>query len=338
MLDPRLALLTYALIALALALAFWPERGLAWRVRRRLRVGDGRESMEDALKHLYKSARFGKPVTLESLAGATGASTGTAAALLDTMQRTGLVEADDPMTLSDEGRRYALQVIRTHRLWERYLADRTGLAPQSWHASAEAREHELAPDEVEALSAALGHPRYDPHGDPIPTAGGEMPEVAGQSLNQMAAGVQARIVHIEDEPHALYQRLLALGLHPGMTLTVEGRGDDGIALRVDGESLLIDRLCAENVTVEQQLPVADPLEGAATLVSLPVGARAHVLGLSPACQGSQRRRLLDLGLVPGTEIQAELASASGGAVGYRIRGALIALRHEQQRWIRIQAA
>lgn len=338
MLDPRLALLVYALLVLTLAGLFWPERGVAWRVVRRLRVGDGREAMEDALKHLYKSARFGKPVTLESLAGATGTSTGASAALLDTMQRGGLVEAEDPMTLTAEGQRYALQVIRTHRLWERYLADRTGLAPQLWHPAAEAREHELAPDQVEALSAALGHPRYDPHGDPIPTAGGELPAVAGQPLNAIATGAQVRIVHIEDEPHALYERLLALGLHPGMALTVEGRGDEGIALRVDGKSLLIDRLCAENVTVEPSAPALDPLEGSPTLASLHVGKRAKVLGLSPACQGSQRRRLLDLGLVPGTEITAELASASGGAVGYRIRGALIALRSEQQRWIRIQAA
>jgi DtxR family Mn-dependent transcriptional regulator len=338
MLDPRIALLLYLLLLLGAAALFWPERGLFWRALRRLRVGDGREAMEDALKHLYKSARFGTSVTLESMAGATGTSTGTAAQLLDTMQQGGLVEADNPMHLTDEGQRYALQVIRTHRLWERYLADRTGLAPQAWHSAAEAREHELRPDQVEALSEALGHPRYDPHGDPIPTAGGEMPAVAGQSLNQIAVGTQVRIVHIEDEPHALYQRLLTLGLHPGMPLTVEGRGDEGIALRVDGESLTIDRLCAENVTVEVEPAAVDPLEGAATLASLHVGARARVLGLAAACQGSQRRRLLDLGVVPGTEIEAELVSASGGATGYRIRGALIALREEQQRWIRIQAA
>ncbi len=60
-----------------------------------------------------------------------------------------------------------------------------------------------------------------------------------------------------------------------------------------------------------------------------------MLDLSPACRGSQRRRLLDLGVVKGTEIEAELVSAAGDPVGYRIRGALIALREEQAEWIRI---
>jgi DtxR family Mn-dependent transcriptional regulator len=58
-----------------------------------------------------------------------------------------------------------------------------------------------------------------------------------------------------------------------------------------------------------------------------------VLRLAPACQGPQRRRLLDLGVVPGTVITAELASASGDPVAYRIRGALIALRRRHAEWI-----
>jgi DtxR family Mn-dependent transcriptional regulator len=62
----------------------------------------------------------------------------------------------------------------------------------------------------------------------------------------------------------------------------------------------------------------------------------RVLDLSPACRGTQRRRLLDLGVVKGTEIEAELSSASGDPIAYRIRGALIGLRREQADWIRIE--
>jgi DtxR family Mn-dependent transcriptional regulator len=61
-----------------------------------------------------------------------------------------------------------------------------------------------------------------------------------------------------------------------------------------------------------------------------------VSDISPACQGSQRRRLLDLGVVRGTEIVPELVSAGGDPVAYRIRGALVALRREQAEWIRIE--
>ncbi len=61
-----------------------------------------------------------------------------------------------------------------------------------------------------------------------------------------------------------------------------------------------------------------------------------MIGLSPACQGSQRRRLLDLGVVRGTEIESALSSAAGDPIAYRIRGALIALRREQAEWIRVE--
>jgi DtxR family Mn-dependent transcriptional regulator len=61
-----------------------------------------------------------------------------------------------------------------------------------------------------------------------------------------------------------------------------------------------------------------------------------VLDISPACRGSQRRRLLDLGIVRGTEVVPELVSAGGDPVAYRVRGALIALRREQAEWIRIE--
>jgi DtxR family Mn-dependent transcriptional regulator len=336
--DPRLAL---ALYALALALVYFvlrPRRGLWWWGLRRIRRRGDREALEDGLKHLYKSVRFGQRPTLESLAGSLEVSRSRAARLLDTMQRSGLVDADRPLELTEKGRSHALQVIRTHRLWERYLADRTELGPAEWHASAEAREHELDPSEVEVLSARLGHPRYDPHGDPIPTAAGEIPAPIGHALADLPAGAHARIVHIEDEPDTLYQRLLAMGLHPGMQLTVAARDGAGLRLEADGRELVIDPICAANVTVvaDDEAPLPDPLAGAETLVGLRPGDEAEVLGLSPVCEGSQRRRLLDLGMVPGTRIQAEFVSASGGAVAYRLRGAVIALRPEQQRWVRIR--
>jgi DtxR family Mn-dependent transcriptional regulator len=75
-----------------------------------------------------------------------------------------------------------------------------------------------------------------------------------------------------------------------------------------------------------------------TLDQLAVNESAAVVGISPACRGPQRRRLLDLGVVPGTEIRAVMRSAAGDPIAYDIRGALIALRHEQAEWIRVRRA
>jgi DtxR family Mn-dependent transcriptional regulator len=94
---------------------------------------------------------------------------------------------------------------------------------------------------------------------------------------------------------------------------------------------------AANVTVE---PIGDAFEeasGDSRLSELPVGQQATVVDISPACLGVERRRLLDLGVVPGTVVQAELESVGGDPVAYRIRGAMIALRREQADLIRVRS-
>lgn len=85
-------------------------------------------------------------------------------------------------------------------------------------------------------------------------------------------------------------------------------------------------------------PLAEPALPPASsrrLSELPLGGRARVLSIAPACRGLQRRRLLDLGLVPGTVVSAELKGAAGGPTAYRIRGAVIALRRAQADQIQI---
>ena len=110
-------------------------------------------------------------------------------------------------------------------------------------------------------------------------------------------------------------------------------------LRVETSSGVVelDLPTAGNVTVLQLEPAGAPAEEfGRTLEDLSVGHTAEVVGLAPSCQGIQRRRLLDLGVVPGTRIRSELASRSGDPTAFEIRGALIALRREQQRWVRVR--
>ncbi len=336
MIDPRLALALFAAGCVLGVVLFWPGRGLVPRVARRMRMGE-RESLEDALKHIYKSGRRGTPPSLESLAGALGVPLTRAARIVEGLAGHALLEPGGPLELTEEGTRYALQVIRTHRLWERYLADRTGTAPGEWHDQAEAREHEISPAQADRIAASLGHPRYDPHGDPIPTASGEIPDPQGVPLPYLAPGASATVVHVEDEPRALYARLVALGFSPGMKLKVLEAREGRIRVEAGGRPAELDLATAGNVTVRQDEPEAPvAVEATHTLEDLPVGAVAEVIGLAPACQGIQRRRLLDLGVVPGTRVRSELASASGDPTAYEIRGALIALRRDQQRWVRVR--
>ena len=70
-------------------------------------------------------------------------------------------------------------------------------------------EHTLSADQVDVLESRLGHPRWDPHGDPIPTSEGDMPPRRGKGLMASPVGSTVEVVHLEDEPRAIFDRLLA---------------------------------------------------------------------------------------------------------------------------------
>ena len=329
MVDPLLALLVFAGLVVGLALTLWPGVGLVPRIQRLLRL-DRRVRLEDALKHVYKCQRARISCSLENLAGRLGVSLPQAASLLSRLAEMGLVRlGDGGPTLSAEGERIAVRIVRTHRLWERYLADRTGVPPREWHDQAERMEHTLSDEEVEALDSRLGRPPWDPHGDPIPTAAGVIPPVQGIGLLAAAPGRTVEVVHLEDEPPEIYDALVADGLVLGDRLEVCGRSDRGVQVRSRGREWTIDPVHAVNVTV-QELEEGAPADVTMTsLLDVASGQTATVIGIARTCQGTQRRRLLDLGVVRGATIIPELVGAGGDPVAYRIRGALIALRRSQ---------
>lgn len=336
MVDPGLALLAFAGLAVVLAVLLWPRVGLVERVRRLSEMSE-RVLLEDALKHVYMRERMGRECSLESLAGRLEVSVARAAQLLTVLAESGMVRNEEAgPRLTDAGRDSAVRLVRTHRLWERYLADRTGVPAGEWHEQAERMEHTLSPAEVDELAARLGHPAWDPHGDPIPTSGGELPAVRPLSLAGAEAGTTVEVVHLEDEPREIYQALLAEGLGPGARLDVLEHTDEGVRVHARGRDWKLDNVMARNVTVRGLAPDVRADRHVRTLADLAPGESGRVAGISPACQGPQRRRLLDLGVVRGTTVEAVLQSVARDPVAYLIRGALIALRREQAEWIRIE--
>jgi DtxR family Mn-dependent transcriptional regulator len=192
-----------------------------------------------------------------------------------------------------------LHIIRAHRLWERYLADETGVAENEWHGQAEDREHHLSPEQVKALSTQLGHPTHDPHGDPIPTASGAVVAEKGESLNTLAVDHPAVITHIEDEPGTIYAQIVAEGLRPGMKVRVLEKSPQAIRFWAEGDEHVLAPILANNIEI---VPLVNEEieEEPEFLSNLKTGAKARVLRLSRACRGPERRRLLDLGFVPGS--------------------------------------
>ena len=157
-------------------------------------------------------------------------------ALVGRMQRQGLVSArGQEFSLTPEGERLALQVVRAHRLLERYFADEARLPLATVHAAAERREHSLSTADVERLSASLGHPTLDPHGDPIPDARRPVAPAAGTPATSWPTDTIGRIVHLEDEPQIAFAQIVAAGLRVGQIVRIIESTPERLVL-TDGEN------------------------------------------------------------------------------------------------------
>lgn len=336
--DPVVALAAFVALAALLLAAFWPRTGVVARVLRATRLSD-RVLTEDALKHLLRCEMDGTPASVESLAGALGITRAAAARMLERLENNDLVRADGTgFPLTDAGRAYGTRILRTHRLWERYLADRTGVRPELWHEEAEAREHTLSAADTETLAASLGHPMYDPHGDPIPTAGGALPPMRGVPLPTLAPGETGVVSHLEDEPPEVFERIVAERLALRMRVEVLASPPGEVRFRTERGVHSLPPVVANNITVERASELAPRATEARTLADVASGQEARVVAIANSYAGAPRRRLLDLGIVPGTVVRAEFRGAAGGPMAYRVRGALIALRAEQASQIEVEHA
>jgi DtxR family Mn-dependent transcriptional regulator len=320
-----------------LVAVFWPRYGFHWWWQRYRRL-NRRVLVEDALKHFHNCDDLQLAATVNSLSGALQITRSKATTLISYLESAGLTaSAGVHWQLTPEGREYALRIVRAHRVLEVYLAERTGLAEVHWHDEADRREHWLDRDEVDALAADMGFPRYDPHGDPIPLSTGEVAPARGVPLTTLKVGDWAVVVHVEDEPQTVYEQLSAQGFSVGSRLRVVEVTPRRIQVESEGAEQALATIVAANLSVaaidrpEGQEP---PLR---RLAELCLGESARVVRISPACRGVQRRRLFDLGLIPGTVVRAEFTGPGGDPTAYDIRGATIALRRQQAEQILVAA-
>jgi DtxR family Mn-dependent transcriptional regulator len=327
--DPLILLVVGVTILTFFVLLFYPNRGLI-AVWRKSVYANKKALIEDALKFLYNCEYNNTRCSLNGVAGNLSISADSATDVLTKLESMGLVSVgNDTLTLTPEGRSHALKVIRVHRLWEKYLADETSVRENEWHQKAEEIEHILTPEQANQLAAQIGNPVFDPHGDPIPTASGDLPPKKGKPLTEMKVGEFANIIHIEDEPNAIYSQILAEGLYPGMQIRMTENSDRRIKIIANGEECIFSPLIAENITIDILQVEKQHIGKFKTLSSLKIGETGTILGIAKSLRGQQRRRLMDFGIVPGTKIKAELESLTGDPVAYKVRGTSVALRKQQ---------
>ncbi len=327
--QPFSRLIAGLVIIIVLVWFFWPARG-GMALISHISRNNKRVRLEDALKFIFDCEYNRSDCSVSSLAGHLNISIDKSGQLADRLVAMELaVVKGQTVSLTDTGRSYALRIVRIHRILEGYFAEKTGMAPAEWHNEACRVEHNVSEEEAEKLAAEMGNPVYDPHGDPIPTPEGELPGARGSSLSRMKEGATGRIIHLEDEPKSIYEQLVVLGLYPGMQVYVTDISDKKITFAADGEEYNLTPLFAGQITVEEVQAEVIDIPKNEVLSSLEIGEKAEVTGISPNCRGQQRRRLMDLGIIPGSEITAVMKSASGDPVGYRVMSTTIGIRKQQ---------
>lgn len=283
-----------------------------------------RVEMEHALKAAYTLQNEGQAWHSVELARCLGFPDALAENIAQALIASGWAEEREPgsMQLTETGESRAVELIRAHRLWERYLVDRKGVPLDAVHTEAHQREHEITPEELEKLDTELGYPAWDPHGHVIPDSGLSVPAPAGRSLLDVAIpGSRMRIVRLDDEPVELLTQLVALGLEPGIDVEILSLESNLLRLRLDENTVPLSYAAASHVFVVPATARPVPMG------TLAVGSRAQIVDLVGS--GKLQRRMLSMGFVPGAEIEVIRQAPFGDPLQYRVKKANIALRKEE---------
>lgn len=217
------------------------------------------QSEENYLKAIFKiSESEGGPASTNAIASELDTS---AAAVSDMVKRLSAKERDllhykrhRGVTLTTTGQRLATGLVRKHRLWEVFLYKVLDFSWDEVHDIAEQLEHIQSQELVERLDRFLGHPKYDPHGDPIPDADGNFAKRKQIPLSELRAGEQAVVVGVLEHSAAFLQYLdkMELGLGVGLEMLEVFEFDGSARMQLErGKELTISGKVSENLLVQK---------------------------------------------------------------------------------------
>jgi DtxR family Mn-dependent transcriptional regulator len=173
--------------------------------------------MEDYLKAIFKLLEQKEQVSTSALAEHMGVAPASATNMCKKLAELKLLvyEPYYGVKFTPAGQKLVLEIVRHHRLIELYLAEALGVPWDRVHEEAERMEHVISEDLEERMAAALGHPRFDPHGAPIPSKSGEMAQPPSDRLSDLEPGAKLVVVEVDDEDPAMLRYLGELGIYPG---------------------------------------------------------------------------------------------------------------------------
>lgn len=180
------------------------------------------QSVEDYLKVIYVLETEGESASTTNIAEMLNVSSASVTNMLKRLSGMNFIDHQSykGATLTDAGRKIALEILRHHRLLELYLKEVMGYSWDEVHDEAEKLEHHISEQFEDKIAELLDHPTHDPHGDPIPTKDGVMPDMASLSVCDAEEETSYLIGRVKDQDPELLRYLEKTGVIPGVKLTI----------------------------------------------------------------------------------------------------------------------
>ena len=214
-------------------------------------------SIQDYLKNIYELTENGESASTNALARKLNIKPASVTGMIQKLasSKPALVEYQkhQGVTLTKQGKRAALEVIRHHRLLEAWLVQTLGYTWDEVHEEAERLEHVISEDFERRIAAAMGDPIRDPHGELIPTADLTMPLDESTPLSALRPGQTGKVLSIKSPETELLRHLEGLGLIPGARIEVLEYSpfDHNLTIKVGNKSFVLGLNITNRILIEE---------------------------------------------------------------------------------------
>ncbi len=219
------------------------------------------QAVEDYLKTIFTLESEGDKATTTKIADALDVSSASATNMVKRLSKMGLVDYESykGASLTKSGRKIALEIVRHHRLLELYLLEVMGYSWDQVHEEAEKLEHHISERFEDKIANLLDDPTHDPHGDPIPTKDGLMPEMDAEPLIEAEMNQQYIVSRVKDQDPELLRYLEKIGLLPGVKITIKEKApfEGPITLLIEDTEQAIGNGVARNIFVAKMKGVGN---------------------------------------------------------------------------------